>query len=66
MGEPADLALRVGPFLETVGRHARQLYDPGGVGDERPYRRRRLGEMSFLAVAVHGFHYRFLCPPSAI
>jgi hypothetical protein len=28
----------------------------GGVGDERPYRRRRLGEMPFLAVAVDCLH----------
>ena len=52
--EAADTALRVDPFLEPVGREAAELPKAGGVGDKRPNRRRRLGEMTFPAVAVDG------------
>src|SRR6185369_7052689 len=56
MGVPADSALRVDLFLEAEGCEASQLVKAGGVGDERPYRRRRLGEIPFLAIAVGCFH----------
>ena len=48
-GEAAHPALGVNPFLEPVGREAAQLPKAGGVGNERPYRSRRLGEITFLA-----------------
>ena len=56
MDEAAHTALCVDPFLEPVGREAAQLPKAGGVGDERPYRRRRLGETTFLAVAIDCRH----------
>src|SRR5580658_6016256 len=56
MGVPADSALRVDPFLEAEGCEASQLVKAGGVGDDRPYRCRRLGEMPFLAIAVDCLH----------
>ena len=55
-GEAAHPALGVDPFLEPVGREAAQLPKAGGVGNERPYRSRRLGEITFLAVAVDCRH----------
>ena len=56
MDEAADTALTVDPFLEPIGREAIQLPKAGSVGDERPYRRRRLGETPFLAVVVDCRH----------
>ena len=50
----ADSALIVDPFLKPKGGEAAQLPKAGAVGDERPNRRRRLGEMLLPAVAVDG------------
>ena len=54
--EAADTALGVDPFFEPVGREATQFPKAGGVGDERPNRRRRLSETTFLAVAIDCSH----------
>src|SRR5580704_372844 len=50
----ADSALAVDPFLNPIGGEAAQLPKAGAVGDKRPNRRRRLGEMLLPAVAVDG------------
>ena len=69
--EAADTALTVDPLLKLKGGVAVQLPKAGGVGDKRPNRRRRLGEIMLAAVAVDGaaipFHaaLRHGCPASA-
>src|ERR1700722_18563907 len=50
----ANSALPVDPFLNPIGGEAAQLPKAGAVGDKRPNRRRRLGEMLLPAVAVDG------------
>src|SRR4029077_6877410 len=50
--EAADTALTVDPLLKLNGGIAVQLPKAGGVGDKRPNRRRRLGEILLAAVAV--------------
>src|ERR1700722_20183618 len=52
--EAADTALAVDPFLKLNGGIAVQLPQAGGVGDKRPNRRRRLGEIMLAAIAVDG------------
>src|SRR5580704_487279 len=52
--EAADTALIVDPFLNPIGGEAAQLPKASAVGDKRPNRRRRLGEMLLPAVAVDG------------
>jgi hypothetical protein len=49
--EAADTAATVDLFLKLKGGVAVQPPEAGRVGDERPNRRRRLGEMRFTAVA---------------
>jgi hypothetical protein len=49
-----DSALLVDSFLEPKGREAAQLPKASAVGDKRPDRRRRLGEIMLPTIAVDG------------